>query len=264
MEKVNLKNFLTPSLNSKFTLLFKDYYSYYLNPLNKRQDICKDLKNKSGIYCWFNNLNGKFYIGSGISLQNRINDYFQPSYLLKKSNLIIVRSIIKYGMDNFILIILEECESNTENLLEREQFYLDKFKPDYNILTIAGNSLGYQHSKESIEKIRQKALGRKHSLIVRKLMSENRKGENSSFFGKKHSEESLEKLRSVQRNRLKDPRTGYKVTITDIISNNTITFDSIRKAAKYLETNPSTLLSREKRSTIKPYKRRYNILIERV
>ena len=45
--------------------------------------------------------------------------------------------------------ILEYC-SKVE-VLAREQFYLDKFKPEYNILKIAGSNLGYKHSVASLK-----------------------------------------------------------------------------------------------------------------
>ena len=88
-------------------------------------------------------------------------------------------------MDNFTLFILEFTDENS--LLEREQFYLDKFQPMYNILTKANNSVGFTYSKEFIEKkkIRDIALGRTQSLKVRKAMSENRKGLINNFYGKK-------------------------------------------------------------------------------
>ena len=55
------------------------------------------------------------------------------------------------------------------------------YEPVYNILYKAENSLGFTHTEEPFEKMKKKALGRTHSLEVRKRMSENRKGSNNSF-----------------------------------------------------------------------------------
>ena len=55
------------------------------------------------------------------------------------------------------------------------------YGPVYNILYKAENSLGFTHTEEPFEKMKKKALGRTHSLEVRKRMSENRKGSNNSF-----------------------------------------------------------------------------------
>jgi hypothetical protein len=51
--------------------------------------------------------------------------------------------------------VLEECKPIKETLLEREQHYLDRWKPEYNILPKAGSRLGSTspHSSETIEKI---------------------------------------------------------------------------------------------------------------
>jgi group I intron endonuclease len=50
------------------------------------------------------------------------------------------------------LDILEYCDIST--VIEREQYYLDKLKPEYNILKIAGSRLGCKHSSETIINIK--------------------------------------------------------------------------------------------------------------
>ena len=40
--------------------------------------------------------------------------------------------------------ILEYCDKN--NVIEREQYYMDLIKPQYNIVEIAGSTLGYKHT----------------------------------------------------------------------------------------------------------------------
>jgi group I intron endonuclease len=225
----------------------------------QRGEMFKELKAKSGIYCWVNMINGKYYIGSGIDLNNRINDYFQESYYKSKSDLIIVRAILKYGLGNFALVILEFTDK--DELLSREQHFLDTLEPEYNTLDVAGNSQGYNHTPESIAKMTKLALGRNHSDEVRKAMSENRMGENNPFFGKNHSEETIAKLKEIALNRDKDHNPGFVLEVLDLENNLTMEYKSIREAA--LDTNLSTLVSRNKRGTIKPYKGRYIINIKR-
>ena len=79
--------------------------------------ILSEKKNngKVGVYCWVNNVNGKYYIGSGDPLYVRLSDYYQPWYLLSRFNLYIVRALVKHGMTNFSLIILEY--SSPEDLI---------------------------------------------------------------------------------------------------------------------------------------------------
>lgn len=66
--------------------------------------------------------------------------------------MIILKTLIKYGYSNFKVEILEFC--NKDEVLAREQYYLDLLKPEYNILTVAGSSLGYKHSEETKVKLK--------------------------------------------------------------------------------------------------------------
>tara|TARA_R110002153_G_scaffold79214_3_gene202247 strand:- start:396 stop:878 length:483 start_codon:yes stop_codon:yes gene_type:complete len=67
------------------------------------------------------NTTGKIYIGSTIqSLQLRLNCH------KKKSNACISREIIKNN--NYEIVLLEEVITNEEDLLKREQFYIDTTK----------------------------------------------------------------------------------------------------------------------------------------
>jgi group I intron endonuclease len=56
------------------------------------------------------------------------------------------------GYSNFTLEILEYCDSS--DAIKREQYYLDLFKPEYNILSIAGSRLGLKHTEETKAKLR--------------------------------------------------------------------------------------------------------------
>nr|YP_010833284.1 GIY-YIG endonuclease [Agaricus bitorquis]WFG54031.1 GIY-YIG endonuclease [Agaricus bitorquis] len=115
------------------------------------------IKNKSGIYCWINKLNLKFYIGSGNKLNIRINSYFNPSTLIK-NNRAINSGILKYGLINFMLVILEFTEP--VELIEREQPYIDTLNPPYNILKRASSILGFKHSALTRKRLREVKLGK--------------------------------------------------------------------------------------------------------
>jgi hypothetical protein len=41
-----------------------------------------------------------------------------------------------------------------QNVVQREQYYLDLLKPEYNVLSKAGYSFGYKHSEETLAKLR--------------------------------------------------------------------------------------------------------------
>jgi hypothetical protein len=81
------------------------------------------------------------------------------------------------------LEILEYCDEK-ELLLKREQYYLDNLKPQYNIVEIAlaaqdawgcfaaGSTLGYKHTEESIEKMRNFVLS-EEVLAIKRLATAN-------------------------------------------------------------------------------------------
>jgi hypothetical protein len=66
--------------------------------------ILEENKGKSGIYRFYNKMNGNFYIGSSKNLSNRFRQYFNLSYISQaKNKLSISRALIKYGYNNFRL-----------------------------------------------------------------------------------------------------------------------------------------------------------------
>ncbi len=67
--------------------------------------------------------------------------------------------------------ILEYCNGK-ELLLKREQDYLDNLKPEYNIVETAGSTLGYKHTEESLEKMRNFVLSAE-VLAKKKLATAN-------------------------------------------------------------------------------------------
>nr|UEK25961.1 hypothetical protein [Mutinus fleischeri] len=85
---------------------------------------------------------------------------------------------------------MEYCD-NTKTI-EREQYYLDNFDFEYNLLEKADSLLGYKHVLETLAKRkgRKNALGDKHTL---ETLIKWRNDQSD----KKHSEESMEKMRDI-------------------------------------------------------------------
>jgi group I intron endonuclease len=141
-------------------------------------------------------------------LNRRIRDYLNERFLLiqiKKTNSYIYNSLLKYGYSNFILEILEHSDPN--DILKREQYYLNQMNPEYNILKIAGSLKGFKHSLETKRNL---------SIINR---------------GKTISELHKKKLHFNIK--------AHFIEIKDIKTNKIILFFSIRKAALYLKVHHS-------------------------
>jgi hypothetical protein len=95
---------------------------------------------KSAIYRWVHNRNNKSYVGSSKDLYRRLKYYYYNTDFLRKivltSNSRIYRALLNDGYESFTLEILEYCDKN--NIIEREQYYIDLIKPEYNIQNKAG------------------------------------------------------------------------------------------------------------------------------
>ena len=69
--------------------------------------------------------------------------------------MIIYKALLKHGYSKFKLEIFEQCALRTKDLVEREQYYIDTIKPEYNILNTAYSYLGFKYTKDSLVKIKK-------------------------------------------------------------------------------------------------------------
>lgn len=164
------------------------------------------MENKIGIYCIENKINKKKYIGSSKDVYKRKNRHFSELKNLKHKNVKLQRSYNKHGKDNFIFYVIEFVKNENE-LIIREQHYIDSIKPEYNINLIANSSLGVKRSEETKEKVRQANLGLKHPDWRNKIKSEAQGGENHWTKKKKFSDESKKNMSEAQK---KLYQSGYK------------------------------------------------------
>ena len=129
--------------------------SYLNSDLMQNLTILEN-KGKSGVYRWVNVLNGNSYIGSSINISKRLCNYYNLSHLTK-SKMTICKALLKYGYINFSFEVLEYCDKHI--LIKREQYHSDLSRSEFNIKKIAGSSLGFKHTKETIEKMSEIKLG---------------------------------------------------------------------------------------------------------
>lgn len=118
----------------------------------------------SGIYKIMCTTTGRFYVGSAVNFRNRCTVHKRALRQGTHKNAPLQAAWNKYGEDAFSFCIVEYVDRVF--LLDAEQSYLDKEQPfgkvGFNILKVAGNLFGYRHSTEAKEKMRAKALQRKH------------------------------------------------------------------------------------------------------
>jgi group I intron endonuclease len=159
---------------------------------------------ESSIYIITNNVNGKIYIGSAKVYSYRINSHKSRLKNGTHTNKHLQNAWIKYGEYNFSFKQLEIVDK-IENLIEREQYYLDKYlfasdnsdvfyELGYNKVRIAGINLGYKFSAEGKKNISEAHKGILASEETKKKMSYVQSGENNHFYGKTHSKKAKEKI----------------------------------------------------------------------
>lgn len=200
----------------------------YFNAELDKERIILDNKNKAGVYQFINLLTGNSYVGSSTNLSRRFGEYFNYNYISSptRNKSIIYSSIISNGYFNFSIIILEYCE--IKDTLNKEQFYIDVIGPTMNILQIAGNSLGYNHTEEAKAKISEAMSGDKNPMFYI-----DRTGENNPMFGKIHTVQTKAKMSIVK---------GTAIYVYDTQGSLAYTFSSARKAAKFLNCSYPTIL----------------------
>jgi group I intron endonuclease len=267
------KHTYTTSTDKPLNLEDINYIKFYENAFNMKKDILNENKGKSGIYMLTNKINNKIYIGQSIDISNRFKNYFNLSYIKSKNNLIICRSLIKYGYYNFSLTILEYC--NKSDLLAREQYYFEKLNPQYNILKIAGSSLHTVDTKaiknKSLKGIYLKAksalFGKIHNEETKKLMSLKKFKESNPFFVKTDSDNSKELMvkKALGRKHSEDTKlklsviNGNPVNIYEKFSSKEFkligSFVSARRAGKFLGISGNTVIKYKNSGEI--FKNRY-------
>lgn len=110
----------------------------------------------AGIYAIHNMVNRKRYVGSAVSLYDRLyNHIWHLQECDKHRNIKLLNAWRKYKLSAFSLEVLEIVES-PECLIEREQFWIDKLDAvasGYNLSPKAGSNLGRTFDSNTRQKI---------------------------------------------------------------------------------------------------------------
>jgi group I intron endonuclease len=166
----------------------------------------------TGVYKVFNTLDGHCYIGSAVNVQTRINEHFRNLRHNRHGNIYLQAAYNKYG-EVFDVELLAECTPGMLLFVEEYFFKCYNKGQKYNILDHAGNNLGYKHTEQSLEKIRQANTGKHLTEETKEKLRQAHLGQSTGFqpghnctteakekirlanTGRKLSVESLEKMR---------------------------------------------------------------------
>lgn len=127
--------------------------------------------------------------------------------------------------------------------------------PEYNILQIAGSLLGYKHSEETLEKLKNRKITEEHKEILSKIhstkiVSQETKDKLSkaTLNYKKNNSLSAESLESLRAKTIE--RVGVSVTVLNIQTNEEKIFTNQTEAGKYLGVTRQAIYNTIKRDKL--------------
>ena len=97
----------------------------FIDIKKSRVDILLNIKNKAGVYMFFNLINGNSYIGSSFNLERRFREHLSNC---SKGKLPLYKSFRKYGINNFVFLVLQTSEPSVNVCIGLEQHFLDLYK----------------------------------------------------------------------------------------------------------------------------------------
>jgi len=113
----------------------------------------KGLKNTVGIYAIVNKVNNHLYIGQSKDILERKKGHFSKLKKNRHENTYLQNAFNFHGSNNFSFVVIEFTKM--ADLNDREQFWICKLAPEYNIaLNIYGPLLLENKKQEPVKEIR--------------------------------------------------------------------------------------------------------------
>jgi group I intron endonuclease len=217
----------------------------YANIDKNKPIIYNNNRNKSGISRLVNLISGKSYVGSAINLNNRFRFYYCLSCIKRvvgKESSAIYSALLKYGYSNFKLDILEYCDK--KYIINREQYFIDILKPEYNILKIASSRFGLKLSKETKIAI-SLGLRSRCRLISNKFLLNNKTNiklsKKTLIKSTTNVNNKPKVITSNTRSKLSLRGQGVRVNVFDKSNNLLFKFSTIAKAALHFCVTHQTI-----------------------
>lgn len=149
-----------------------------------------------GIYRIVNTVSGRFYVGSAVNVRNRAHGHLSALRKGLHANNRLQKAWVKYGADAFRIEILEKVVA-VEDLLAREQHYLDELRACEDGYNLNPSAFRLVHTEQTIAKIRKAASMQRHSEETKAKLSE---------YHRNRSPEHVEGIRRAAANRTAEHR----------------------------------------------------------
>lgn len=224
-----------------------------------------NIPNAPGIYAIRNTVSGRIYIGSSGLLRKRVRQHNSELVRGIHKNPKLQHSWSLHGEHCFEFFVVEYVD-NKEDLIAREQYWIDcadaSSDENYNILKIAGSSLGQVRSAETRAKISEVQKGKKLSEDQKKrigdahrgkvLSEETKKRMSESAKGKVISEETRKKISEAKKGTVMSEEARRKSAEGNRKTKRTPEYRALASAkalasGKYKGSKPSLLTPEEQR-----------------
>lgn len=202
--------------------------------------------NTSYIYCILNTQTNRRYVGSTINYSHRRSDHIHRLRKGTHYSTLMQKDFNEYGENSFVIFKLEEVFTfNSDELFQHEQFWMDKYLPEYNINPKAGNTFTEfarfmsknwnkfrEPRKQTTEERQKRSVSMKKyhaehprtlSEHTKKLLSEINTGKGNPNFGKKRSQETRDKA----------ARSMSKKVWNGLVSPSGIVYNGIMNLSKF-------------------------------
>jgi group I intron endonuclease len=180
------------------------------------------------VYKITNEVNGRFYIGRSKNLKKRWERHKED---MNKKNLPLYVDMREYGFENFSLSVIEMCEE--EQLDEKELFYYNKLKPDYNILTPGENPMYNEVAKKTfdVNYHSEEAKEKRSESLKKRWLDESYRQKMIQTNSKPCSEKRKKAISKGKKNK-------KRVIMCDLETKKEISsFESISEAKRFLRDN---------------------------
>lgn len=144
------------------------------------------MNNVSAIYCIKSNTTNRIYIGSAVNFSNRKKKHISDLKLNRHHSPKLQYHVNKHSLNDIYFEVIEKVEKK-EDLILREQYFLDLLNPYFNCCKIAGSCLGYKipFKKKEKRRIKREKIAAKKKLRIDKLKDKlNKKNSNKLSYKK--------------------------------------------------------------------------------
>ena len=199
-----------------------------------------------GVYKIINKLNGHFYIGSSDrKFKERFKEHCRYYEMYKEGSKInqhpkLWNAYDKYGIENFSIELIEILDGKTsQEILEREEYYILNLNPEYNICkypTCGGKpNLDKKLSDEWKQHIGEKSKLYKHSKeTLEKVSKNNKQNAVKLIFTSNHDNSIIHHFNSWKEWNI-EKLSEQKKKIKVFLENEEIIFNSYSECDKYFD-----------------------------